>query len=135
MSRLGSSPFRSAGTARRTIAPPLELLEGEAEPLERRPPALEHGPRAGREVERLGEEQRLRAGRPGVELAPEPLEDHALVSDVLVEEEDFLVGRRHNERVLDLPEQPAQAEEHTSELQSPMYLVCRLLLEKKKGYI
>src|SRR2546422_8443567 len=64
--------------------------------------------RSGREVERLGEEQRLRAGRPGVELAPEPLEDHALVSDVLVEEEDFLVGRRHDERVLDLPEHPAE---------------------------
>src|SRR5437764_6353901 len=26
---------------------------------------------------------------------------------------------------------PARSEEHTSELQSPMYLVCRLLLEKK----
>ena len=25
-----------------------------------------------------------------------------------------------------------RSEEHTSELQSPMYLVCRLLLEKKK---
>src|ERR1017187_7414964 len=31
--------------------------------------------------------------------------------------------RRHPER---------RSEEHTSELQSPMYLVCRLLLEKKK---
>src|SRR5437763_11164771 len=31
-------------------------------------------------------------------------------------------ARRHHER----------SEEHTSELQSPMYLVCRLLLEKKK---
>src|SRR5437762_7822158 len=30
----------------------------------------------------------------------------------------------------DLP--PERSEEHTSELQSPMYLVCRLLLEKKK---
>src|SRR5437762_8742696 len=39
------------------------------------------------------------------------------------------------------PERPAlyftvlgepRSEEHTSELQSPMYLVCRLLLEKKK---
>src|SRR5437879_10366101 len=29
------------------------------------------------------------------------------------------------------PEEP-RSEEHTSELQSPMYLVCRLLLEKKK---
>src|SRR5437763_14800389 len=27
-----------------------------------------------------------------------------------------------------------RSEEHTSELQSPMYLVCRLLLEKKKRY-
>src|SRR5437763_11721295 len=29
----------------------------------------------------------------------------------------------------------ARSEEHTSELQSPMYLVCRLLLEKKKNII
>src|SRR5437879_11493415 len=28
--------------------------------------------------------------------------------------------------------QRRRSEEHTSELQSPMYLVCRLLLEKKK---
>src|SRR5437879_6824885 len=27
---------------------------------------------------------------------------------------------------------PYRSEEHTSELQSPMYIVCRLLLEKKK---
>src|SRR5437762_7350744 len=31
--------------------------------------------------------------------------------------------------------QPIRSEEHTSELQSPMYLVCRLLLEKKKATI
>src|SRR5258708_18347231 len=29
-------------------------------------------------------------------------------------------------------EQPPRSEEHTSELQSPDHLVCRLLLEKKK---
>src|SRR5437762_5580499 len=29
----------------------------------------------------------------------------------------------------------SRSEEHTSELQSPMYLVCRLLLEKKKKKI
>src|SRR5437762_10004079 len=29
----------------------------------------------------------------------------------------------------------ARSEEHTSELQSPMYLVCRLLLEKKKAQL
>src|SRR2546422_4289728 len=28
-----------------------------------------------------------------------------------------------------------RSEEHTSELQSRLHLVCRLLLEKKKGYI
>src|SRR5437879_9378243 len=28
-----------------------------------------------------------------------------------------------------------RSEEHTSELQSPMYLVCRLLLEKKKKIV
>src|SRR5437762_12051169 len=30
------------------------------------------------------------------------------------------------------PARGERSEEHTSELQSPMYLVCRLLLEKKK---
>src|SRR6476469_11039391 len=30
---------------------------------------------------------------------------------------------------------PVRSEEHTSELQSPMYLVCRLLLDKKKTTI
>src|SRR5437762_14061060 len=32
-----------------------------------------------------------------------------------------------------LIEMDVRSEEHTSELQSPMYLVCRLLLEKKKN--
>src|SRR5256885_12109117 len=31
--------------------------------------------------------------------------------------------------------QPARSEEHTSELQSPCNLVCRLLLEKKKPHL
>src|SRR5256885_15954502 len=35
----------------------------------------------------------------------------------------------HGSRIQD---QPARSEEHTSELQSPCNLVCRLLLEKKK---
>src|SRR5437762_3841980 len=33
------------------------------------------------------------------------------------------------------PRRPRRSEEHTSELQSPMYLVCRLLLEKKMTYV
>src|SRR5437762_14167021 len=35
-------------------------------------------------------------------------------------------------QVLEVCQIPRRSEEHTSELQSPMYLVCRLLLEKKK---
>src|SRR5690348_18018670 len=31
--------------------------------------------------------------------------------------------------------EPVRSEEHTSELQSPVHLVCRLLLEKKKNKI
>src|SRR5437764_6950297 len=44
-------------------------------------------------------------------------------------------ARVHHERtfgVLVIAQPPTRSEEHTSELQSPMYLVCRLLLEKKK---
>src|SRR5437879_9807134 len=37
-----------------------------------------------------------------------------------------LLRRRHQFSII------TRSEEHTSELQSPMYLVCRLLLEKKK---
>src|SRR3712207_7605634 len=33
------------------------------------------------------------------------------------------------------PRPPARSEEHTSELQSRQYLVCRLLLEKKKDRV
>src|SRR5437879_7655413 len=40
-------------------------------------------------------------------------------------------GRR-SYRVSFLRSGVGRSEEHTSELQSPMYLVCRLLLEKKK---
>src|SRR4051794_41696223 len=38
--------------------------------------------------------------------------------------------RRNEQRTPGLP--PPRSEEHTSELQSPVHLVCRLLLEKKK---
>ena len=36
------------------------------------------------------------------------------------------------QRICDRTHDSQRSEEHTSELQSPMYLVCRLLLEKKK---
>src|SRR3712207_7162899 len=44
--------------------------------------------------------------------------------------------RRHPARLEGagpLPPAPLRSEEHTSELQSRQYLVCRLLLEKKKN--
>src|SRR3970040_50913 len=46
---------------------------------------------------------------------------------------DFLGCRRPRRRLgkCDLGSRVPRSEEHTSELQSPMYLVCRLLLEKK----
>src|SRR5437764_9835287 len=45
---------------------------------------------------------------------------------------NFLAGSR-NGSFSTMPSHCAgRSEEHTSELQSPMYLVCRLLLEKKK---
>src|SRR3712207_8126700 len=55
-------------------------------------------------------------------------------SDVTIDEDQEPVRlRREMERLL-LRErgEPARSEEHTSELQSRQYLVCRLLLEKKK---
>src|SRR5256885_10781487 len=39
---------------------------------------------------------------------------------------------RRRLRFVDAVRSPARSEEHTSELQSPCNLVCRLLLEKKK---
>src|SRR5437762_11171365 len=46
------------------------------------------------------------------------------------------VARRagiQQETRVDSADSVVRSEEHTSELQSPMYLVCRLLLEKKKN--
>src|SRR5436189_4797164 len=43
-------------------------------------------------------------------------------------EGDLIVAKHRNGPTRDIT---VRSEEHTSELQSPMYLVCRLLLEKK----
>src|SRR5256885_2846805 len=42
------------------------------------------------------------------------------------------VGLAHVDHVVDVAGVAERSEEHTSELQSPCNLVCRLLLEKKK---
>src|SRR5437762_13053194 len=49
-----------------------------------------------------------------------------------ISEERTPSGHRHAGICSDDVLQEKRSEEHTSELQSPMYLVCRLLLEKKK---
>src|SRR3712207_7469065 len=45
------------------------------------------------------------------------------------------VGRGPRSRVQRGGERGRRSEEHTSELQSRQYLVCRLLLEKKKKFV
>src|SRR5438876_7222702 len=45
---------------------------------------------------------------------------------------DCCSGSRHSARLTPTDCSPSRSEEHTSELQSPVHLVCRLLLEKKK---
>src|SRR4051794_41410868 len=47
-------------------------------------------------------------------------------------EEEALVRVEQDRLVLVEAERGGRSEEHTSELQSPVHLVCRLLLEKKK---
>src|SRR3712207_7738053 len=42
-------------------------------------------------------------------------------------------SRKRNRYTMGLPSVQPRSEEHTSELQSRQYLVCRLLLEKKKS--
>src|SRR5258708_21583355 len=47
----------------------------------------------------------------------------------------FWIGRQRDNPYAEFPQSrfvPPRSEEHTSELQSPDHLVCRLLLEKKK---
>src|SRR3712207_8457477 len=60
-----------------------------------------------------------------------------LEDDVGVREAEHLFQAvRHEDHadpaLLEAPDQLERSEEHTSELQSRQYLVCRLLLEKKK---
>src|SRR3712207_8785815 len=69
----------------------------------------------------------FRSPEPGV-----PEEDHVLREGTL----EVVVGHRvaavlHHDRLAVVRHQ--RSEEHTSELQSRQYLVCRLLLEKKKN--
>src|SRR5437764_2833996 len=62
---------------------------------------------------------------------PQPLRD-LLVREPLVDEPHDLALAAREMRLDSIGAAIGRSEEHTSELQSPMYLVCRLLLEKKK---
>src|SRR3712207_9018148 len=58
-------------------------------------------------------------------LSPHPLHGHAVIGTPGV-------GNPNAQTICDTNSSRARSEEHTSELQSRQYLVCRLLLEKKK---
>src|SRR2546422_8553610 len=60
--------------------------------------------------------------------AAQAFERYDLVSAPVVDEQGKLIGRVTVDKVV-------RSEEHTSELQSRLHLVCRLLLEKKKTKI
>src|SRR5438876_8132034 len=57
--------------------------------------------------------------------------EHARQLRVALQERECRVDKRAADVVLPVAGS-ARSEEHTSELQSPVHLVCRLLLEKKK---
>src|SRR5437763_10751479 len=91
-------------------------------------------------------DDRLRIAAAGKRELPEPIDRHPLEESCValpVVEIRWRDGKslQSRERALrwnvKQPHEPVRfverrSEEHTSELQSPMYLVCRLLLEKKK---
>src|SRR3989454_10515263 len=72
----------------------------------------------------------MTAGKQLFELRPQrgKLKEHCV--EGAIARLDSLVGVQHDERIGNRVE---RSEEHTSELQSPCNLVCRLLLEKKKN--
>src|SRR2546429_4405727 len=63
-----------------------------------------------------------------------PLELQPKLLRVLQEQEFERLGGTRTQRV-DVRVPPRRSEEHTSELQSRLHLVCRLLLEKKTTYL
>src|SRR5437762_6407121 len=66
-------------------------------------------------------------------LGPDQLKKLEEEEAVMAKEREEMQQRFPMMRMGAGPGMPPRSEEHTSELQSPMYLVCRLLLEKKKN--
>src|SRR5437879_8534494 len=66
----------------------------------------------------------------GYAIETELRENRERLNEIKLETDRAQAQRRHNEeRCAELIIRADRSEEHTSELQSPMYLVCRLLLE------
>src|SRR3712207_6941717 len=68
-------------------------------------------------------------------LEPKPIRPHILAAATVVFGDDYYGGKRETISLsgfVQLNKWPIDRKEHTSELQSRQYLVCRLLLEKKK---
>src|SRR5947208_14733661 len=55
-------------------------------------------------------------------------------ADALDFDFDNVAGFHENSGIASVADAARRSEEHTSELQSPDHLVCRLLLEKKKNH-
>src|SRR2546426_5935711 len=66
----------------------------------------------------------------GAENAGEDVDERGLARPVRPDDRDELTGADGEAHAVERAE--LRSEEHTSELQSPCNLVCRLLLEKKK---
>src|SRR3712207_7757031 len=62
------------------------------------------------------------------------MDAHTVDVHAAFEDDRHLGPRLHGNRKF-VQRAPTRSEDHTSELQSRQYLVCRLLLEKKKIYI
>src|SRR5207248_4967182 len=121
----GSRPMRTALVQRRTAARP-GIPRGPCGTSTTRPPMNPPAPmmRIGRSDDNTGSLRHRVEPRHGKWLAPAiALFDHGDGREYL--------PRRHGRRSL-AAHRSKRSEEHTSELQSPYDLVCRLLLEKKK---
>src|SRR5438876_8546402 len=79
--------------------------------------------------------QFLVPGKVPVQAAQEP-QEFLMAMPATALSDDFAVQyiERGEERGGSVPLVVVRSEEHTSELQSPVHLVCRLLLEKKNSY-
>src|SRR5438876_3440823 len=128
-------------TAIENVAMPLELA-GRPHRLERARELLDTVGLVGRAdhyPSQLsgGEQQRVAiaralALRPPLVLADEPTGNLDSATGAQIIELLLALNREHGSTLVLVTHDEARSEEHTSELQSPVHLVCRLLLEKKK---